>query len=551
MALAATSVYQMQASAAASNVNGGGFNPANASFPTDYTATSATGNAPVLSSASYSFVAGDVGAWVYVKAGTNWLPGWYQISSVAGGAATVNATIGAAVRFTVAGNYVINTTAGVASVASPTGGTVGVDYSQQDAAEFALTGLTSAGVGAIILTASSTVSMIGNFINIASGTNFTAGFYEIASVSAGVSLTTDRDCTSGVGADGVAKVGGALVNVTTAFSTTPISGNHIWIKDGDYAISASLGGAAGSNSFAVTWEGYSSIRSDGPTTVATMPKLTFAGGTGWAISGSRYYFKHLNMEGDFGGTILSLAGTLNCAYRCRVVNASSNPAAFGIIATGSGVIECEVSSPGGTAIAPDSGRAQIVGCYIYDSLYGIITSQTSNPLTVVGNVFHNNTTADLAFGAANNAPTLIMGNTFYGNLATPAGIGVSFGAAFSETMILLNNIFCGKTTGIAVTTGSTTAIIEEYNNFFGNTANSSGYTVHGSATFLDPEFVDADNGNFAIGTNLRGLARPRVFPGELSESISDLGAVQSGLGGSSGGGGSGTSKLGFTGFGLG
>ena len=43
--------------------NGGGFDYANAFALTDLAATSATGNAAVLSSASYNFVAGDVSAW--------------------------------------------------------------------------------------------------------------------------------------------------------------------------------------------------------------------------------------------------------------------------------------------------------------------------------------------------------------------------------------------------------------------------------------------------------------------------------------------------------
>jgi hypothetical protein len=38
---------------------------------TDFAATSATGTAPVVTSASYTFIARDVGHWVYVKSGTN------------------------------------------------------------------------------------------------------------------------------------------------------------------------------------------------------------------------------------------------------------------------------------------------------------------------------------------------------------------------------------------------------------------------------------------------------------------------------------------------
>src|SRR5688572_24727159 len=97
MAFTASTVWEVQALGL--DTNGGGFDPGVAGFPTDGTTDSNTGNTstPVFSSASYAFVADDVGHWVYIKSGTNSLPGWYKITSVAGGKATLNAAIGAAV----------------------------------------------------------------------------------------------------------------------------------------------------------------------------------------------------------------------------------------------------------------------------------------------------------------------------------------------------------------------------------------------------------------------------------------------------------------------
>jgi len=45
MAHPAGCMFEMRSSATAGEVNGGGFNYLNANFPTDYTATSATGAA--------------------------------------------------------------------------------------------------------------------------------------------------------------------------------------------------------------------------------------------------------------------------------------------------------------------------------------------------------------------------------------------------------------------------------------------------------------------------------------------------------------------------
>src|SRR6185503_9870086 len=89
-------IFEVRA-AGSDTANGGFFDPGQtAGMNTDGAATSATGNSPVFSSASYNFVAGDVGAWVYIALGTNWTPGWYQIASVASNVATLTATIGTA-----------------------------------------------------------------------------------------------------------------------------------------------------------------------------------------------------------------------------------------------------------------------------------------------------------------------------------------------------------------------------------------------------------------------------------------------------------------------
>src|ERR1041385_4090644 len=98
MALASTTVWDCRSTATSGNLNGGGFNPANANMVTDLAGTSCTGNSPVVTSATYTFVAGDVGAKVYIKSGTNWTPGWYPIASVNAGAATLSAAIGAAAQ---------------------------------------------------------------------------------------------------------------------------------------------------------------------------------------------------------------------------------------------------------------------------------------------------------------------------------------------------------------------------------------------------------------------------------------------------------------------
>lgn len=106
MAIASTTVWELRAtndvdSLGRNMLQGGGFNPGNANFLADLACAGAGGKeansaTPEVSSASYNFVSTDVSAWLYIKSGTNWTPGWYQISSVAANKATLSAAVGTA-----------------------------------------------------------------------------------------------------------------------------------------------------------------------------------------------------------------------------------------------------------------------------------------------------------------------------------------------------------------------------------------------------------------------------------------------------------------------
>jgi hypothetical protein len=215
MAISANVIFDVR-TGGSDTANGGAFDPSvTAGMFTDGAATVATGNSPVFTSASYNFVAGDVGAWVYVSSGTNWTAGWYEIASVTANAATLKAAIGESRLMVSLVPWSVNTVAGCATVASPTGATWTIDYSQQNAAQFSYTDLASAGAGLTVSSAAFPFArhQVGNMLVIASGTNFTAGNYIIASVAAGVATVTGAaNITSGVGASGVGGLGGAMAS---------------------------------------------------------------------------------------------------------------------------------------------------------------------------------------------------------------------------------------------------------------------------------------------------------------------------------------------------
>lgn len=213
------------------SLNGGGFDPGNLTRDATLTASSANTASPVVTCSSYTFVTADVGAWLFVRTGTNWIPGWYKIASISGSGngntATLSAAIGAGVKYVNGDANLMSTLAGCATTASPTAGTWSIDYSQQNSAAFSLTGMTTSGATAVLLTASATLSMVGNFIQITGGTLFLTGIYAIQSVSAGTSLTLNATCTSGIGAAGAGGVGGALKTLGGA-GLVAVSSNRIW-----------------------------------------------------------------------------------------------------------------------------------------------------------------------------------------------------------------------------------------------------------------------------------------------------------------------------------
>lgn len=142
----------------------------------------------------------------------------------------------------------------------------GIDYSQQDAAQLSINDCATASVGSTTLTSVTggfTAAMVGNMINLSSGTNLTVGIYEITGYTNSNTITLDRAPDDGVGgvSGSVGKVGGALDWPPTSQSS---QANHVWIKSGTYTLTSSTTDALyGPMSYTLrTIEGYETTRGD-------------------------------------------------------------------------------------------------------------------------------------------------------------------------------------------------------------------------------------------------------------------------------------------------
>lgn len=494
MALANGTVFAIQDTATTGNVNGAGFNPANANFPTDLAATSANTASPVVTSATYSFVAGDVGAWIYIKTGTNWTPGWYQIASVSAGAATLSAAIGAAVlSFSVQGVTTYNTIVGCATTASPTAGTYGVDYSQQDTAKInAIADFAAVGASTTLtsVTAGFTPVMVGNFFHqttTGTGAFGLVGWYEIVSYSNATTVVLDRTPNSGtasVNCTGYVGGAGRFNGLEATFLAMIPANSTIWVKKGSYTVSGAVAGtnANATNILPNFFVGYKAIRGD-VCNGTDQPQLL--GGSGNQITfGNNQSLKNIQVRSSLNGNTLTI-GTAAAFINGKVINSNVGGGSAMGLNVGAGNCVCKdselVCQSGVAASTNSTTLCQFIGNYIHDSVTGI--SANNGGITIIGNLFEANKTAAITQSSNGN---VIMNNTVYG-AATPLGIGINLTAANSNNNKIINNNLVGLATGISAT-GAAGNNLAQCNNFFGNTTDVTNWTKDSSDTALDPQF---------------------------------------------------------------
>ncbi|MDD5199261.1 MAG: hypothetical protein PHC88_05605 [Terrimicrobiaceae bacterium] len=515
MAVPATAIFECNAAATALNVNGAGFDPGNASMATDLTtdANTANTNAPIVSSASYNFVAGDVGKWLYIQSGTNWTPGWYPITAVSSNKATLNATIGAAIQRDTAKGYptpkfLTNTVAGCATVGTPTSGVWSIDYSQGTAAIATATDLASDGAGAVSsATRTFGVNDVGNCIHItAAGTGLTLGWFFISSVAAGVA-TLDRS-------PGLSKTGGtwyeggaASLNSNTAnqtdtnFSAVPVAGNFIF-GTGALTLQALFQMNAGTFIAPIRFIGYTTNRGTTPTG-SGRPTISCAAN---GVNGGNY--NHiLNWITTGSSTSVISHGGSGGGYvsNSKVTNISVTAARAAILLAASDVaVNCEAVSYRGRAISGTSGGDKVLYCYAHDSDVGIFFGG-ANP-TIHGNIVESCVTSALNVTVNNGHAGSITGNTLYG-AENKLGVGLSLVMNDRSSVAVMNNIFYGFVTAVSQgTTDRQASAFSDFNDYFNNTTDNTLWFKGPNDIAVDPQFASVSQitgtaGKFTAGND--------------------------------------------------
>lgn len=502
MAIGANTLWEFNTSATGSMVNGGGFNISNANFLTDGSITSATGTAPVLSSASYNFGAGDIGNWIYLTNVTK--PGFYKISSVASNQATLNATSGQGiVQNATTLQWVPSSSAGVDSSSSVSGKTFGVDYSQTTAANLAgITDFSAIGASTTLtsVTAGFKPTHVGNFyhqVTTGTGAFGVVGWYEIVSYVNATTVVLDRTPNSGTASvNCTGSIGGALDMAGTlqdSFFEQIQGGNIVFIKSGAYT--AATGWSVASTNSTLTSPsnliGYNSLRGDEPT-IANSPVITVAAASGASFG----QFQNLrNMSWNTSGSSGLATGTGARIRNLRARNTSTTAARPAIsIGQDAFGMNLDATSQLGPAITLNSAGASVYDSYIHDSDTGILANSTRQ--SIVGNIIESNKTIAISYPVT-TGQLLILNNTLYG-AQTPLGTGILLASGTGFTRIA-NNIIYGFVTGITQTTTQSFSNAGDYNNFFNNTTDVSNYTKDFTDTAINPSFTSASQITGTVG----------------------------------------------------
>lgn len=480
--------------------NSGGFDVNSSGFITNGSITSANTASPVISSASYAFVAGDVGSWVFIKSGTNSIPGWYRIVSVTSGAATLNGTIGQAF---VATALQISTSLGCGSSATLSSITFGIDYSQQDSYKYTGTFIVQTNTSNIV---GSGITIdrnwVGNIINLVDGT-VNAGYYNILSVSAGVA-TLDR-AVGIAAATSTGYVGGAFASPGKAQSIK-VQSNKTYIKSGTYLFTTTtrnvsmgaltnVGGSANASGVGFERiEGYGSVRGDKLNPPIFKAGIAFTGTSFFGTLYTNINIENIVFDGSGNSGVIGIQDLQNPSrglmiHKCKFTNlvAPTTGILVGVISYS------EFSFNSGQCIYCREGL-KVVNCFFHDNTATCISVDDG---TVINSIFANNTGGSTSGIAMGDTPGTISNCTFYKNGYSGIIIGVNGGRhnTLVQNCLFVNNV----TTGLYANTNIPTLL----NNAFYTTTGSNHTFIGNTSSFVilsGNPLVDPDNGNFNLNS---------------------------------------------------
>lgn len=417
-------------------------------------------------------------------------------------------------------------------------GASGTDWSQQDAAQYAVTDAVTDGSSTITsATASFGTDVVGNILYITGGTGaIVTDFYQITVRNSATSITVERSTGLTTGTGATLNIGGSFQTIQTAMARMSIDGMIAYVKQGTYNLITAINTPTASF---VTGDrrllGYTTTHGDNPTgtgrpTVKTDGNAINAllvDNMGWRIGS----FIFDGSGASAGLTGISADTTQHTTiHHCKVVNFSirgidinTGPAAI------ANVIDCEVTNcaQGITTTA----YLKMINCWVHDNTgVGLICGEF---VTILRSVISNNTGASSdGIQCAHHVAIshcVIMGNGRDGIRTTfPYAIGL--GGQIVNNVLMSNGGY-----GIHTENGLARAYeTVDYNAFFNNTSGARNVILAGphDVTLTADPFINAAGNVYHLNTTagggaaLRAAGFPGLFPGGLTTGYLDIGAAQ-------------------------
>lgn len=436
-------------------------------------------------------------------------------------------------------------------------GASGIDYSTQITPQVAIDNsaiTTSITTTVITFTAgySVTGNETGNIVQMATGTNVTAGFYEITGTNTGAGTwTVDRNIvTSGTTTNATGKMGGCLLTFSK-LSGAMVSSNKAWVQTGTYtegAITFSATGVTPSNSVTPNWLiGYNATRGDlYPGSSGTRPTFSYNNtATALTFSGGGWWVENLIVQRTTStmATCITFTSTHNQAQNCYlrdftttgITGGNTNGVFFTEATLGSGASAKSINLATGAVVA---------NTYLHDTTGGATSSAVITHTTngyVIGNII-DTVSGSTSHGVNAGVGSFVALNTIY----NCGGDAVRMNTTMGDT-IIKGNIFEGNT-GYGInqpTNGWLATWMWDGNAFFNNTAgarnqidsvagnyNSAPYTNSLDQTLTGSPFTSASGADFSLnntasaGAACRATGTNNSYPGLSTTGYNDMGPIQ-------------------------
>ena len=428
------------------------------------------------------------------------------------GASDINAgfSTGAAQVTTTNGNWNATTGVFIAASGTPFASTIVGDYAS------------------VYIDAATVTTFVGKVTTVTSSTQITVDIATIKYGTAPSTSATARSCT----------INGAwnseIVLAATGLGTTTVpQATKINITGNPTVAASRTVSMAGTTTLPLWFSGYATTPDDldaDTTNALTKPTWTFSSTFALTTSGSHQLWTGLTMSGTRSGFIWTMSGAQSRVQRCRIINASTNAAAYamnynvnggeiaycygsvpttgtttgifniandtdviGTIASGSGTAGFEI----GTAL-----NVNLIGCVSLDSA-GVGINTNASRVQVIGCTFSNCTSDAIKWVGTPSVGSMVVGALI--RIAGGYGINNSSGTNTNNVYRACNGMY-------SVTSGR--------ENGFGDSPESFPQTLS-----TDPS-VSNSVLSLVGGTLARRNGFPGIFENQSYSSYLDEGAAQ-------------------------